>query len=211
MNFKRWLEQNETLDSSKPKIVVYPNMQGMDFFPEGAEPQGSETVVDTNSCIGNEPGKDFNYFKTGTSDKGKLSEYVAGIVKAAKSKGINALPPVKAIPHPMLSGKYLVIDGNHRLASFKIGGIPKIKAAIVALEDVKLAVPGTKWAKGIEPQSVSIEEAKSQGYNLNEYFNSKDLTIPPNDTWVQSLKNGSDNATSQPSSANKFPATLNSL
>jgi len=205
--FVKWLEENAVAVNSQPqpsvqaanqqqaapqaqpagqKVIVYPNMQGVDNADDVNK--GQQANLKVEDCIGNEPGKDFNYFKTGSSDKGKMIDYVSNMVKSAKEKGTASFPPIKAIKHPLLPSKYLVIDGNHRLGAFKIGGISDIKAIVVGEQDVVLAVPGTEWKKGVTPQTIAMNQAMKSGVDLKTYFNTKELAIPQNDQWVASLR-----------------------
>jgi len=51
-----------------------------------------------------------------------------------------------------------------------------------------LAVPGTKWQKGVTPQTIAMDQAMKSGVDLKTYFNTKELAIPQNDQWVASLR-----------------------
>ena len=184
-NFKRLLME---VEEKTQKVIIYPEFQGVD----NADNVNSGTVgnLNVNDCIGNEPNKNFNYFKNGNDkDKGPMKEYVGNMVKSVKEKGADSFPPVKAIKHPLLSGKYLVIDGNHRLGAFKIGNFPKIKTMVLNYNDILLAVPGTEWKENTIPETMTIEEAKNKNIDLKIYFNTKELDIPKNDDWVSSLLN----------------------
>lgn len=174
------------------KVIIYPDMQGVDNADNVNK--GQQANLKVEDCIGNEPGKDFNYFKTGSSDKGKMIDYVSNMVKSAKEKGTASFPPIKAIKHPLLPGKYLVIDGNHRLGAFKIGGMPDIKATVIGEGDILLAVPGTKWQEGATPQTVTMDQARKSGVDLKTYFNTRELAVPQNDQWVVSLRMPQQNA-----------------
>lgn len=167
------------------KLVVYPDMQGAYI---GDNVKGSPANLKVVDCIGNEPNKDFNYFKTGSGDKGPMNTYVSKMIAHAREKGTKSLPPVMAIKHPILPGKYLVIDGNHRLAAFKIGGMPDINAVVVADQDIILATPGTRWQQGITPQTIAMDQARNNKVDLKTYFNTKELAVPQNDEWVASLR-----------------------
>jgi hypothetical protein len=181
--FRKWLENVE----QQGRLVLFPGLRGFDEYPTRGVLKGEIRSLRTKDCIGNEPGKDFNYFKTGKSDKGPMKDYVENMIKAVRQN--QKLPPIKAIEHSLLPGKYLVIDGNHRLAAFKIGGIDMINAEVMNPAIVRLAVSGSVWTEGQEPQSVSLDEAKNQGYDMRQYFNAKELAIPDNDEWVRGLRN----------------------
>lgn len=161
------LEENKSYD----KTIIYPNFQGSDV---AENIRGELKTLKVSDCIGNEPGKDFDYFNT------EKKSYIDKMIKSVQKKGIESLPPIVALKHPLLSGKYSVVDGNHRLGAFKIGGIPEIKATILNDSDIAIATPETEWEEGIEPDTISLKDAKSRGINLNDYFNTEDLNIPKN-------------------------------
>ena len=159
----------ENLDQPSDKTIIYPNFQGSDI---AENPKGEVKVLKVSNSIGNEPGKDFNYFNT------EKKSYIERMIKSAKEKGIESFSPVVALKHPLLPGKYLVVDGNHRLGAFKIGNIPEIKAIILNDNDVALATPETEWEEGIVPETINLKDAKSKGIDLKTYFNTKDLNMP---------------------------------
>jgi hypothetical protein len=159
----------ENLDQSSDKTIIYPNFQGSDI---AENPKGEVKVLKVSDSIGNEPGKDFNYFNT------EKKSYIERMIKSVKEKGIESFSPVVALKHPLLPGKYLVVDGNHRLGAFKIGNIPEIKAIILNDNDVVLATPETEWEEGIVPETINLKDAKSKGIDLKTYFNTKDLNMP---------------------------------
>lgn len=182
--FMKFLEEIQAQAQSIPKIIIYPDMQGSDNADDVTHGQMSDLPV--SACLGNEPGKDFNYFKNGRSDKGLMKDYVTNMIKAVKEQ--KPLPPIKVFNHPILSGKYSVVDGNHRLAAYKIGNLPKIKALIINDDDIVLAIPGTKYQAGVTPQTISLSQAREQRIDLRSYFTTKDLMVPDKDPWVQSLR-----------------------
>jgi hypothetical protein len=159
----------ENLDQPSDKTIIYPNFQGSDI---AENPKGEVKVLKVSDSIGNEPGKDFNYFNT------EKKSYIEKMIKSVEEKGIESFSPVVALKHPLLPGKYLVVDGNHRLGAFKIGNIPEIKAIILNDSDVVLATPETEWEEGIVPETIDLKDAKSKGIDLKTYFNTKDLNIP---------------------------------
>lgn len=169
------------------KAIIYPDFQGVDN-PDGAH-SNSLTKLKVADCIGNEPGKDFNYFKTGSdAEKGPIKDYVEKIIKDARENGVDSFPPIKALRHPLLPGKYLVIDGNHRLGAFKIGGIPDIKAMMLDENNFVLAVPGTRYQQGIVMDTITLDQARKTGVDLKTYFTTRELVVPQNDEWVISLR-----------------------
>ena len=175
---------NENISNNK--VIIYPEFQGVDNADNLNS--GAISNLNVNDCIGNEPNKNFDYFKNGSDkDKGPMKEYVGNMVKNVKEKGAESFLPVKAIKHPLLSGKYLVIDGNHRLGAFKIGNFPKIKTMVLSYNDIVLATPETEWKENTIPKTMTLEEAKEKNIDLNQYFNTKELVIPTNDEWVNSL------------------------
>jgi hypothetical protein len=159
----------ENLDQSSDKTIIYPNFQGSDI---AENPKGEVKVLKVSDSIGNEPGKDFNYFNT------EKKSYIEKMIKSVEEKGIESFSPVVALKHPLLPGKYLVVDGNHRLGAFKIGNIPEIKAIILNDSNVALATPETEWEEGIVPETIDLKDAKNKGIDLKTYFNTKDLNIP---------------------------------
>lgn len=160
------LNEAETKNTTK-KFIVYPDFQGVD----PANILGQNKNINVKDALGNEPNKDYNYFTTEKKD------YVDKIIQNAQNDGWKSFPPIIAIPHPLLSGKYLIIDGNHRLGAFKIGKIPQIKATVLRYDDILLAVPGTKWQEGKTPETITLKDAKSKGIDLKKYFTTKDLQL----------------------------------
>jgi hypothetical protein len=162
-------KMQENLDQPFDKTIIYPDFQGSDIADNV---NGEIKTLKVSDCIGNEPGKDFNYFNT------ERKSYVEKMIKSAEKKGIESFPPIVAIKHPSLPGKYLVLDGNHRLGAFKIGNIPEIKAIVLSEDDIYLATPETEYEEGVIPETISLKDAKSEGIDLKRYFNTKDLNIP---------------------------------
>ena len=162
-------KMQENLDQPFDKTIIYPDFQGSDIADNV---NGEVKTLKVSDCIGNEPGKDFNYFNT------ERKSYVEKMIKSAEKKGIESFPPIVAIKHPSLPGKYLVLDGNHRLGAFKIGNIPEIKAIVLSEDDIYLATPETEYEEGVIPETISLKDAKSEGIDLKRYFNTKDLNIP---------------------------------
>jgi len=158
------LKENKEQQS---KFIIYPDFQGVD----PANTSGQDKVINVKDALGNEPNKDLNYFQTEKKD------YVENMIKNAQNNGWKNFPPIIAINHPLLPGKFSVIDGNHRLGAFKIGKIPQIKATILSYDDILLATLGTKWQEGKTPETISLKDAKSKGINLKQYFTTKDLKI----------------------------------
>ena len=160
------LKEEEAKDTTK-KFIVYPDFQGVD----PANISGQNKVINVVDALGNEPNKDYNYFTTEKKD------YVDKMIQSAQNDGWKSFPPIIAIPHPLLSGKYIIIDGNHRLGAFKIGKIPQIKATVLSYDDILLAVPGTKWQEGKTPETITLKDAKSKGIDLKKYFTTNDLQL----------------------------------
>jgi len=178
------LESISNLKESKnQKPIIYPNFQGMDYADNKS---GVVKTLKVKDCIGNEPNKDYKYF---TTDK---KDYVKGIIDSVNKNGIDVLPPVKAIKHPLLVGKYLVIDGNHRLGAYVIGKIPEIKAEVLNEDDIELATPDTKWKEGVVPETMNLKQAKDENVDLKKYFNIKQLKANKTDKleeeWSQKYK-----------------------
>jgi hypothetical protein len=171
---KRLDEAEITPNDVSKKFIVYPNFQGVD--PSSI--MGQNKVINVADSLGNEPKKDYKYFTTGKLPDGtEVKQYVDNMVQNAQNGGWKSFDPVVAIEHPLLSGKYAVIDGNHRLGAFKMGKLPQIKATILNYDDILLATPETKWQDGKTPETISLNDAKNKGIDLKQYFTIKDLKI----------------------------------
>ncbi len=145
-------KMQENLDQPFDKTIIYPDFQGSDIADNV---NGEVKTLKVSDCIGNEPGKDFNYFNT------ERKSYVEKMIKSAEKKGIESFPPIVAIKHPSLPGKYLVLDGNHRLGAFKIGNIPLRPAALSKSCRLGAEASGVK-SEGNAPLSL---KASSNPYN----------------------------------------------
>ena len=171
MKFFEHIKNNtfKILTESKSKnLIIYPNFKGSDNADNFT---GQTENLNVNDCIGNEPFKDFSYFID--------NEKVKKIISDVKEKGIDTIPPIKVIKHPLMKNKYLVVDGNHRLAAFKIGNIKQIKAININYDDVSLATPDTEWQKNVEPKTIKLIDAlKNKSVKSEDYFTTKDLDIP---------------------------------
>ena len=150
------------------KAIIYPDFQGVDIDNNIT---GRRKVLNVVDCIGNEPNKDYNYFTTEKKD------YVEDMVKNASGDGWKTFDPIVAIPHPLLNGKYLVIDGNHRLGAFVIGKLPKIKALVLSEDQILLAAPGSKWDGNNLPETIPLKDSKGK-VNLKDYFSTEPLKVP---------------------------------
>jgi hypothetical protein len=166
---KKKKKLKESDDFEQSYIIVYPNFQGADVPEDYNSSNYSLEFLPTNLMIGNEPDKDRNYFMSTKRD------YIQKMINDVNQYGLETIPPVVAIQHPLISGYYSVLDGNHRLGAFKIAGIKKIPAIIVDEADVFLASPDTEWFEGINADVISLINAIQNNYNLNIYFNTKDL------------------------------------
>ncbi len=152
------------------RIIIYPNFQGADVPDHYTDTSIYQaTVLPTKILIGNEPDKGLDYFMT------QKKEYIQKMITDVNQYGIQQIPPVVAIRHPLLSGHYLVIDGNHRLGAFKIAKIPKIPAIILDNSEIYLASPETEWFEGIQPDCISLLDAIHDQVDLSIYFNLEDL------------------------------------
>ena len=183
-NIWKDLKEEEAKDTTK-KFIVYPDFQGVD----PANISGQNKIINVKDALGNEPNKDYNYFTTEKKD------YVDKMIQSAQNDGWKSFTPIIAISHPLLSGKYLIIDGNHRLGAFKIGKIPQIKATVLSYDDILLAVPGTKWQEGKTPETITLKDAKSKGIDLKKYFTTNDLQLKEEDTQKESQNPLNENET----------------
>lgn len=164
---KKKLKESDLSENNH--IVIYPNFQGADV-PDDYINNKKINILSTNKLIGNEPDKDKDYFISQKKD------YIQKIIRDVKKTGIETIPPVIAIKHPLVNGYYLVIDGNHRLGAFKIGNIPQIPVVIASREEIYLAEPGIEdWHEGLEPDIIALDEAIQSNYDLNIYFNTEDI------------------------------------
>lgn len=150
-------------------IIVYPFFQGADVSEDYNSTNYPVEILPTHLMIGNEPAKDRNYFMT---DK---KEYIQKMITDVNQYGLDTIPPIVAIRHPLIPGHYSVLDGNHRLGAFKIAGIKKIPTIIIDETDIFLASPDTEWFEGINPDAIPLIEAEQNNYNLNDYFAKNDL------------------------------------
>ena len=156
----------------KGKVIVYHNFQGVDT---DENIPGTKKVLNVADCIGNEPNKDYNYFTT------EKKQYVEDMIKDASGDGWKKFEPIVAIPHPVVSGKYAVIDGNHRLGAFTIGKLPQINANILSDDKIVLAEKGAEWDENKLPKTMPLADAKKKGVNLKEYFATQPLKVPSNE------------------------------
>ena len=170
-SFKEYSDGQQANEQIPPtQFIIYPNFQGCD---PAKNLVGQKSVLNTKDTLGNEPGKDYKYFTT------EKKSYVEKMIKDAQGERWKTFEPISAIKHPILQGKYLAIDGNHRLGAFKIGQIPQINAIVVGYENISLATPDTKWSAGVVPKTISLQNAvNNKSIDLKIYFNTKDLQVP---------------------------------
>jgi predicted GNAT family acetyltransferase len=168
--------ETEDINSIPDKAIIYHDFQGVDI--SNPIPTGTEKILKVKDCIGNEPGKDYNYFTT------EKKEYVDKMIKDASGDGWKKFPPIVAIEHPLVSGKYLVIDGNHRLGAFKIGKIPSINAVVISPNKILLAKPGVEWEEGKVPETIPLSDAEGK-VNFEEYFSTEELQIPTSENLAE--------------------------
>ena len=165
----------------KGKAIVYHKFQGVDIDESIT---GQNEPLDVAKCIGNEPKKNYKYFTT------EKKQYVEDMIKDASGDGWKSFEPVVAIPHPVVSGKYAVIDGNHRLGAFIIGKIPQINAKILSDDKILLAERGAKWNAKKLPKTMPLADAKKKGVYLDEYFNIEPLEVPSNENYADGKVKG---------------------
>ena len=163
------------------KVIVYHNFQGVDA---DENIPGTSKVLNVADCIGNEPGKDYNYFTT------EKKKYVEDMIRDASGDGWKEFEPIVAIPHPILSGKYAVIDGNHRLGAFTIGKLPQINATILSEDKILLAEEGVEWDENKLPKTMPLADAKKKGVKLKEYFATQPLKVPSNENYADGKVKG---------------------
>jgi len=159
----------EVVETKKnDKYIIYPDFQGIDNPTKIID--GINRIIDVADAIGNEQNKDYTYFRY-TEKK----DYIDNMIKDAKNDGWKNFEPIVAIEHPLIPGKFCVVDGNHRLGAFKIGKIPKIKATIISNDHILLALPGSIYKKDISPKTIPFKNAKGK-IDLKKYFNTKQLS-----------------------------------
>ena len=172
---------NQTLYEAfiKGKAIVYHNFQGVDIDENIT---GTNKVLNVADCIGNEPHKDYSYFTT------EKKKYVEDMVRDASGDGWKNFDPIIALPHPIVNGKYAVIDGNHRLGAFTIGKIPQINVKIISEDKVLLAEQGVEWDENKVPKTIPLVDAKKERVNLREYFATESLKMPSTPTKILTEK-----------------------
>ena len=178
----------------KGKAIVYHNFQGVDIDESIT---GQNKPLNVADCIGNEPGKDYKYFTT------EKKQYVEDMIKDASGDGWKNFDPIVALPHPIKSGKYAVIDGNHRLGAFTIGKLPQINAKVISEDKVLLAEQGAEWDENKVPKTMPLADAKKKGVKLDKYFNTKPLKVPSN----ENFKDGKVKGKSRPGRVKKSGAS----
>jgi len=166
---KKKKKLKESDEYSESYIIVYPNFQGADVPEDYNSSNYPLEFLDVDLMIGNEPDKNLNYFMT------LKKEYIQKMINDVNQYGLERIPPVIAIQHPLMPGYYCVLDGNHRLGAFKIAKIKKVPAIIVDDSDIFLALGNVEWFEGINPDTISLIDAIKNNYNLNIYFNINDL------------------------------------
>ena len=164
---KKKLKEADTFEQDL--IVVYPYFQGADVPEDYYYSNYPIEFLSTRILIGNEPDKDLDYFTTLKKD------YIQKMIADVHQYGLETIPPVIAIRHPLMPGYYSVLDGNHRLGAFKIADIKTIPTIIIEESDIFLAKPETEWFEGINADVIPLVEAKQNNYNLKDYFNTRDL------------------------------------
>jgi len=170
-SFKEYSDEQQANQQILPtQFIIYPNFQGSD---PAENPIGQKTVINVKDTLGNEPEKNYNYFS------GEKKSYIDNMMKDAQGDRWKTFEPVSAIKHPILPGKFLAIDGNHRLGAFKMGGIPQINAIVIEYDNILLATPDTKWIPGVIPKTIPLNDAiRNRSVDLKMYFNTKDLQVP---------------------------------
>jgi len=141
-------------------LRIYPNGGGSDTGEELNK--GEKFYLPLKDMIPNEPFKDFDYMQN--------SENVSKMVMSLKS-GME-LPPVLVVQHPLDEKKYLVVDGNHRLAAHKMAKVKMIPTIIVPHNKTILMEKPWKSEnnKGVPLDSIQDEE------KINVYFVKPDGT-----------------------------------
>jgi len=141
-------------------LRIYPNGGGSDAGEELNK--GEKSYLPLKQMIPNEPFKDFDYMQN--------SENVSKMVMSLKSG--KELPPVLVVQHPLDEKKYLVVDGNHRLAAFNKARIKMISAIIVPHNRTILMEKPWKSEnnRGVPLDSIEDEE------KINLYFVKPDGT-----------------------------------
>lgn len=62
------------------------------------------------------------------------------LVKTIKSGNRHQIPPITVMKHPVLPGKYIILDGHHRMEGHLKAGSKTVRAEIVSDKNVKYDV-----------------------------------------------------------------------
>jgi hypothetical protein len=188
------------------KVLLFNNFQGHEI--EFDKVNNHEINLDVSRCIGNEPGKDCEYFTSGTHYDGhSILDSMAYFQDKVLNNQEQQFPPIISISHPLLSNHYLVIDGNHRLASYIFGlnGYQFLKNEFGEIEIIKnisneftskfkkirsIMIPSDviyltndDWTDGYSIDDykivslIDVLQNKINGYQINNFLNINKLDI----------------------------------
>lgn len=188
------------------KVLLFSDFQG--HVIESDKSNNHEINLDVSKCLGNEPGKDCEYFTSGTHYDGhSIIDSMAYFQDKVLNNQEQQFPPIISIHHPLISNHYLVIDGNHRLASYIFGlnGYQFLKNKFGEIEIIKntsnefiskfkkirsIMIPtdiiyltNQEWTDGNEIDDydkvslIDVLQNKIKNYQINNFLNINMLDI----------------------------------
>ena len=156
--------------NSNLRIIVYPTRGAFEIYEDVTDVhERPAQYLKVDDCIGNEHYKNLEYLTT------KKINFVDKLLAAVQQNGIELIDPIRALKHPLLDDKYVVVNGNHRLGTYRIGNIQQIKAIVLNTDDVFLSIDRSfrndKTYKIItNPNVVPLKDASTHGLKLETYF-----------------------------------------
>lgn len=160
------------------RIVVYPNFAGVDIDDENGFDNPTQDINLTDLLV-NEKFKDKKHFSS--VEKKQQLEKMA--------KNIDELPPILVIKHPIIKGKYSILDGHHRFRLFKNLEKESIPAKVIDYSKIFLAKNeyGTKNNKGIR-----LDKIEKKEIDLDKYFNTDVIKEELEEKWSEKYKRSID-------------------
>jgi hypothetical protein len=157
--------------NSNLRIIVYPHKGSLEIYEDAIDVHERPIqYLKVNDCIGNEVYKNFEYLTT------KKKRFLDKLIADVQQNGIESISPIRALKHPLVENKYVILNGNHRLGAYRIGNIPQIKAVVLNTEDIFLSLDksfrdDTTLKIITNPNVAQLKEATTHGLKLETYFN----------------------------------------